>query len=218
MAPVSPVPRTTFRTPAGQDVAGQAGQHQGGFRGGVGGLEDHGVAGRERGADLPDGHQERVVPRRHLGHDTDGFAAHVGGVAFEVLAGGLAFQDAGGTGEEAELVGAGGNFLGGDQGADLPGVAVLGLDEFVAVGLDGVRELEQHQLALPGGDVLPGLEGILGGRHGGVDVGLDGDGRLRHHLAVGGIHDVQQSGAGGRDELTVDEVLQGLNHGVQPLS
>ena len=43
-------------------------------------------------------------------------------------------------------------------------------------------------------------------------------GRLRHHFAVGGVHDVQQAGAGGRDELAVDEVLQGLNHGVQPLS
>ena len=155
MAPVSPVPRTTFRTPAGQDLPGQPGEDQGGFRRGVRGLEDHGVAGGQGGADLPDGHQERVVPRGHLGDDADRLAADVGGVALEVLTGGLALQDAGGAGEEAQLVGAGGDFLGGDQGADLAGVAVLGLDEFVAVGLDGVGELEQHQLALARGRALP---------------------------------------------------------------
>ena len=163
-APVAPLPRTTLSTPAGKMSPARSGQHQGGFRGGVAGLEHDGVAGGEGGADLPDGHQERVVPRRHLGHDADRFAAHVGGVALEVLAGGLAFQDAGGAGEEAQLVRAGGHFLGGDQGADLAGVAVLGLDELVAAGLDGVGELEQHELALARGGVLPGLEGVLARR------------------------------------------------------
>ena len=201
-----------------EDLAGEAGQDQGGFRRGVGGLEHHGIAGREGGADLPDRHQERVVPRGDLRDDADRFAADVGGVAVEVFAGGLAFQDAGGTGEEAELVCAGGDFLGGDQGADLAGVAVLGLDEFAAVGLDGVGELEQHQLPLSRGHVLPGPEGVLGSGHGRVHVGLHRNGGLGHHFAVGGVDHVQQVGAGRGDELPVDEVLQGLDHGVQPLS
>ena len=201
-----------------ENPAGEPGQDEGGFRGGVRGLEDHGVARGQGGADLPDGHQERVVPGRDLGDDADRFAPDVGGVALEVLSGGLSLQNAGGAGEEAQLVRSGGNFLGGDQGPDLAGVPVLGLNEFVAVCLDGVGELEQHQLALPRRRVLPALEGVLRGGHGGVDVGLTRDRRLRHDLAVGGVDDVQHPGSGRGDELAVDEVLQGLNHGVQPLS
>ena len=185
---------------------------------GVRGLQDHGVAGGERGADLPDGHQERVVPRGHLGRrrrSVRGGRRRCGPRSIRRR------TCLPGCGRRRRRSAAGRrrrHFLGGDQGADLAGVAVLGVDEFVAVGLDGVGELEEHQLALAGGGVLPGLEGVLGGGHGGVDVCLHGDGRLGHHVAGRGIHDVQQAGAGRRDELAVDEVLQGLNHGVQPLS
>jgi hypothetical protein len=97
-------------------------------------------------------------------------------VALEVLARGLAFQDAGRAREEAQLVRAGCNFFRGDEGPHLPGVAVLRLHELVAVRFDGVRQLEEHQLALAGGGVLPGLEGHLGGRHGGVHIFGSGDG------------------------------------------
>ncbi|MDQ0868410.1 hypothetical protein QFZ70_000883 [Arthrobacter sp. V1I9] len=139
-------------------------------------------------------------------------------MSFEVLSGGLAFEDARGSGEEAQLVSAGSDFLGGNQGPHLAGVAVLRLHQFIAVGLNGVRELEQHQLPLSRGDVLPGLEGLLGRSHGSVNVFLGGDGRVGHNVTVGGVDDVQRAGAGRRNERPVDEVLQGLDHGVQPLS
>ncbi len=162
-----------------EDLAGQACQHQGGLRGGgVGRLQDNCVACGQGGADLPDGHEERVVPRSNLGYDADRFATYVGGVALEVFACGLAFDDARCTGEEAELVSTCGNFLGGDQGTDLTGVAVLGFHEFIAIGLDGVCELEEHQLALAGSGLLPRLESLVGRGHGGVHIGLNRNGRL----------------------------------------
>ncbi len=73
--PVSRSPQTTLNTPAGKNSWADLGEQQRGHRGGVRRLEHDGVAGRERRGDLPDRHQQRVVPRRDLGADADRLAA-----------------------------------------------------------------------------------------------------------------------------------------------
>ena len=52
----------------------EAAEHQRGQRRQLGGLEDDGVAGGERRADLPRGHVERVVPGRDRGADAERLA------------------------------------------------------------------------------------------------------------------------------------------------
>ncbi len=76
----------------------------------IGGLEDDRVAGRQRRADLPAGHVERVVPGRDRRHHADRVAADERGVAGQVLVGGLALDDPRRTREEAQVV---------DHGRDL---------------------------------------------------------------------------------------------------
>ena len=44
----------------------------------LGGLQNYGAAGGERGAEFPGGHQEREIPGNDLADDADGFAHGVG--------------------------------------------------------------------------------------------------------------------------------------------
>ena len=67
----------------------------------------------------------------------------------------------------------GGDLFGGDHFADLPSIAVLCLDQFLAVGFHRVRELEQQQLALAGCGVLPALESRGRRGHRIIDVGFN---------------------------------------------
>ena len=54
----------------------QFGEPQAAHRRLLGGLQHHGVAGGERGRDLPRGHQQRVVPRRDGADDAERLAQH----------------------------------------------------------------------------------------------------------------------------------------------
>ena len=54
------------------------GEEQRGQRGGLGGFEHHGVAGGQRGSDLPGQHQQGEVPRDHLGGDAERPGAEAG--------------------------------------------------------------------------------------------------------------------------------------------
>ena len=67
-------------------------------------LEHDGVAGGERGAELPRGHVERVVPRRDRTDDAERVAPEERRVLLDVLAGGAAFEEARAAGEEAPVV------------------------------------------------------------------------------------------------------------------
>ena len=71
----SPSPVITLKTPGGKDLARVVGEHQRRDRRLLRGLENRGVPGGERGADLPDAHHERVVPRRDLADDANRLAA-----------------------------------------------------------------------------------------------------------------------------------------------
>ena len=64
--PVSRSPQTTLSTPGGRNSAAISASSSVDDRRGVGRLEHHGVAGRERRRELPDRHHQRVVPRRDL--------------------------------------------------------------------------------------------------------------------------------------------------------
>ncbi len=207
----SPRPVTTLRTPAGNPgLRGQLGQPDRRDRRRAGRLEDDRVAGRERRADLPDRHPERVVPRRHLGHHPDRLAPDHRRVAAAVLVRGLALQMADLAGEEAQVVRGEGEvrltpeLVGGPR--------LLGLDEGQFVGVlvaqvgqsvhrrDAVGQAHPRPAAVP--------EGRAGGRHGTVDVrlgpGRDPSDQLAGRRAVDlEPRSAQRGGGGAVDEHRV---------------
>ena len=148
----------------GQELRGELGEAERALRRGVARLEHHGVAGREGRPDLPHRHQQRVVPRRHLADDADRLAPHPRGVPGHVLAGGLALEHPGRTGEEPELVDHRGDLLARGERLDLAGVLRLEGDQLLGVRLDRVRELQQRLLALAGRRTSPLAEGAAAPR------------------------------------------------------
>ena len=140
-----------------EDVGGDLGEDERGERGPDRRLEHDRVASRERRADLPAGHVERVVPRRDRGHDADRIAADERRVAGEVLVGGLALHHPGRAREEAQVVDHRRDLV--DGRADrLAAVAALESAELVRAGLDRVGELQEHEAPVLGRAVLPRLE------------------------------------------------------------
>ena len=103
----SPRPVTTLRTPAGTPASSassaEADRRQ---RRRAGRLEDDRVAGRQRRADLPDRHPDRVVPRADLADHADRLAPDEARVAAAVLVGGLALEVPDLGREEAQVVAA----------------------------------------------------------------------------------------------------------------
>ena len=146
-----------------EDLVADLAEQDGRGRGGVGRLDDEGVAGGERGRDLPDGHHQRVVPRRHLGDDADRLAPHVRRVAREVLAGATGPRARGRRRRRSDLVDRRRELLGRGEAERLAGVLALDPDELVGPRLHRVGELEQHPLPLGRGGVAPGLERGGGG-------------------------------------------------------
>ena len=114
-----------------EELGGDLGHQERRGRRRVARLEHDRVAGRERGADLPRGHQQRVVPGRDLPDDADRLAAHERGHAAHVLAGRTPVEDARGAREEADLVDHRRDLLGGRERTRLAGVLDLGGDELV---------------------------------------------------------------------------------------
>ena len=153
-----------------QDVGGDLGEPQRGERRELRRLEHDGVAGRERGADLPRGHVQRVVPRRDRRDDAERVAPDERGVLLVVLAGGAAFEEARAAGEEAQVVD-GEVHLELDHADRLADVGDLELAEALHVGVDGVGHLVEHLAALAGRAGGPAGEGVGGGLDRGVDVG-----------------------------------------------
>ena len=99
----TPKPLTTLSTPARQQVADQLHQLEDRPRSLLGGLEHHGVAGREGGRELPDRHQDREVPRDDLADDAQRLVEVVGDRVLVDL-GDAALLGAQGAGEVAEVV------------------------------------------------------------------------------------------------------------------
>ena len=132
----------------GQELGADLGEQQRRGRGVVGGLQHDGVAGRDRGRELPDRHHHRVVPRRHLADDADRLAADEARVVGHVLAGRLALEVASGTREESHLVDHDVDLVGDDPAARLAGVLHLDVGEFLGAVGHGIREPPQRERAL----------------------------------------------------------------------
>ena len=138
-------------------------------------LEDDGVAGGERRAQLPGRHVQGVVPGRDRGDDAHRVPADHGRVALEVLRDREALHHAAGAREEPEQVGADGHLVDGGLGR-LAGLEGFEAAELVGVLVEDVRHLEQREAAGLGRGQRPGLERLGGGIDGGIDVGLAGRG------------------------------------------
>ena len=209
-APVSLPPAMTLSTPLGRNSAGELGQLERGHGRRLGGLEHDRVAGRQRRADLPDRHHQRVVPRRDLADHADRLAADHRRVALEVLAGGLALQAARGAGEEAQVVDHRRDLVVLERLQRLAGVGRLELGDLVGVLLDRVGEPQERQRALarascsaqPSNAPARGLDGA-------VDVGRRSS-RAPAAIAspVAGLTTAVGRALRRVDELAVDEVRQ----------
>ena len=178
------------------------------------GLEDDRVAGRQRRAELPGRHQDRVVPRHHQPDDADRLARDErerGGPGRADLAVDLVDR----LGEVAEVR---------RRAVDLALGAADRLAhverdhqrEPVAVALDQVGEPEQDGPALARRDPRPGarLEGAPGDGHRAIDVLAVARGDVEQRLAADRAHAREGRAGGGVDELAVDERLTAEPAGV----
>ena len=212
--PASSSPQTTLSTPGGQDVGGELGELDRRHGRRRRRLEDDRVAGRQRRADLPDRHHQRVVPRRDLADDADRLAADDRGVALHVLAGRLALEHARAPAKKRRL-------------STMKGISSLldGVDRLAGVvGLElGERRRRAPRSRRRGraapararrasSRAQPGKARARGG-DGAVDVRAGRVRRRRDRLAGRRVDDLGGAALGGVDELAVDEVLQGRAHG-----
>ena len=193
-----------------KQITGELGKSDRGQRGVLGRFDDQRVTGHQRRADLPDRHQQGVVPGRDRTDDAERVTADHAGVAGEVLTGRTALEDPGGAGEEAEMIDDHLHLLLGeaDRLADVDGLQTgeLGLGRLEPVG-----ELQQRPGAFAGGGLRPAREGGLGCRHRDIDVGRPGGRHLGDLLAGGGRHHHGCPAIESRPALSVDEHL-GLHH------
>jgi ParB family chromosome partitioning protein len=169
-------------------------------------LQHDRVAGRERWAELPRGHVQRVVPRRDRGDDADRVAPDDRCVAGCELVGREAIHDARGASEKAEQVHRRRHLV--DRGTDrLAGIRALESTELVGLRLERVGDLEQQQRAILRGRPLPALERGLGRVHGAVDVLLRARWDIGDDLVVGRVHDFDRATVRRIDEIATDELL-----------
>ena len=162
----------------------------------LGGLEDDGVAGRERGGDLPGEHQQREVPRDDLAGDAEGAGAGAEPGVVELVGPAGVVEEP--RGDERDV----------DVAALLDRLAVveaLGHGELACALLHEPGDAEEVLAAVAAAHLRPGLVvGAASGGDGGVDIRLAGRGDRRDVRFVGG-RDRGEALAGPLDELTVDE-------------
>ena len=163
--PVSRSPSTTFSTPGGRCSAAISASSA--VVAGVvsDGLSTTVLPAASAGPNFQTRHHHRVVPGRHLADDSDGLAANERRVPRQVLAGRLALQQSGCAGEEPYLVHHRADLFAQGQGRSACPCSRSPARQLLAVGLDGVGELEQGELTLARGGVPPAVEGRLTQRH-----------------------------------------------------
>ena len=197
----------TGRKELGRDLGQQAGGR--GRR--VAGLQDDGVPGGDGRRKLPDRHHHRVVPRSYLGTDTNGLATNDRGHVAHVLACALAFEMAGGSGKEANLVDHRRNLFAAHEVSWLAAVLNFQADQFFSARLYGIGDAKERQRALTRGRLTPALVGSGGRTHGCVDIGLCRKRRGCIHLAGDRVDQTGGAAIGRLDVLTIDEVLERLH-------
>jgi len=140
-------------------------------------LQDDRVPGRQGRADLPGGHEVRVVPGRDRADDADRLAPDDARVAGRVLARGNAVEDPALRRHEADIVVGEGKIGIDRQLVRLAGLGGLHLGQALEILVEQVGHLIEVRRALPGGQPRPLLERLPGRLHGAIDVG---GGPLRH--------------------------------------
>ena len=200
--------RAAGRARAGDDVddaVGQAGlgedfrEAQRGEAGGLGGLEDDGVAAREGRGDFPRGHEEGEVPRDDLPGDAERARRLAGEGILQLVGPAGVVEEVRGNQRQVEVAG----FLDGLA-------AVEGFEDGELAGflLDDARDAVEVFAALAGGELGPdAVVGGTGGLHGAVHVHVVGEGDLRELLLGGGVEGGEVFARVRRDELAPDEEL-----------
>ena len=139
-----PRPHDDVEDAGRQHLERELGQPQRRQRRELGWLQHDRVARRQRRRDLPDRHRQRVVPRRDLADDAHRLATNHRRVALDVLAGGAALEHPRRAGEEAQVIRAQRDLLGG-RPQWLADVGGLDPGELVGVLVQQVGELEQRR-------------------------------------------------------------------------
>ena len=176
----------------------------------LGGLDDAGVARRERASDRTPENLHRVVPRHDMRGDAERLAQSNHGHAREV-GDRLAMELVGRAAVELEIARGGGDVCP-RLLHRLAAIARFEVCQFLAVVENGLRELHQQASALESGKPAPGalVEGLAGGLHREVDIRLAGSRDPREHRAGRGFdHGVGLAGKGRLPGLA-DEVLIGF--------
>ena len=202
----NPVARDHLEHPGRDHLLRELGEAQRRQRRLLGRFDDLDVPGRERGAQLPDDHHQRVVPRRDAGDDPERLTPEQRGVALDVLRRSLALEHAGGAREEAKVVDHHGRLVTCDP-ERLADVAGLELDQLVRVLLDHVGERIQELHPVLGRLVLPLDPGLLGGVDRTLDVVGAASWHLGDHLARRRVQHLHRLAAGSVDPFAADEVL-----------
>ena len=152
-------------------LQGEFGQPQRGQRGRLGGLEEDGVARRERGGGAPGGDRHREVPGGDDADDAERFEDRdVQAAGDRDLAAGQPLHSPGRVVEQvADVAG-----LPAGVADGVPGLADLQPGQFLEVFVDGGGEAAQQPGAVAGREGGPGGLGRGGAYDGGVDVGGGG--------------------------------------------
>ncbi len=190
------------------------GHFERGERGLLGGFEDAGAAGGERGSELPRGHEEGIVPGDDLAGDADRLAQSeaesIGGNGVDVAENfvgeaGIVFEAGGHVGDIK---------FGFHDG--LAGIAGFEFGEGGGIGANFFGEFVEQAAAVLRGRGGPGagVEGGAGGGDGGIDIGGGRGGDLRDDFFGGGIVDGESFARGAGGPLVVDEILAGLHGGL----
>ena len=204
---VSPGPVTTLRTPSGRPAsAAELRDPQQAERRRRRGLDDDGVAGRERRAELPGRHLRRVVPGDHRADDAARLAGDRGDRALGRRRD-LAVELVGRLGVPADAGGRLGHVQADRVGDRLAGVDRLDEAELARVRLDQVRPADEDPLAVARVQARPAA--VVGRPAGGgdrdVDVGRAALRDLGDRPAGGRVLGHVASAAHGVAERAVDE-------------
>ena len=189
-----------------EDLPGQLGEAQRRQRRLLRRLDDLYVPSRERRADLPDGHHQRVVPGCDPSDDPHRLAADHRGVAAHVLAGRLALEHPRRAREEAQVVRRDGHLVARVR-KRLADVLRLQLGQLFGVVLDRGCELEQRLGALARSGLEPLGQRGLRRLDGAVDVGLRPARDLGDRLARGGVQHLHRAALDRVHPFAADEVL-----------
>src|SRR5438128_4990558 len=197
--------------PGRKDVGRQLGQPQSRERRPLGWLEHDAVASRQRWGDLPDRHHQRVVPGRDRADHSDWLPPDHAGVAPHVLTGRLALEQARRSGKEAQMVDARGELVREKQGARFPDVGGFEVGELDAVGVDRLRQLQQHLAPFLGNGLEPLRVRLARGLDGAVDVGFRALRDLGDGFPGRGVDDRLALAAVAGHPLAADEHLAPLD-------